>query len=180
MLWNCCAQHASKFGNSSVARGLEKVSFNSNPKWKALLKNAQTTIQLLSSHTLVKQCSKFSKPGSNSMWTVNFQMFKLKLENAKEWEIKFQYLLDHRKSKRVSGKHLLLLYWLCQTLLTAWITKNSAKFWKRWEYQTAWPASWESVCRSGRTDRTGHGTADWFHIEKGVHQGCILSPCLFN
>ena len=30
------------------------------------------------------------------------------------------------------------------------------------------------------TVRTGHGTADWFQIGKGVHQGCILSPRLFN
>ena len=30
------------------------------------------------------------------------------------------------------------------------------------------------------TDSTGHGTTDWFQIRKGVHQGCILSPCLFN
>ena len=30
------------------------------------------------------------------------------------------------------------------------------------------------------TVRTGHGTKDWFKIGKGVHQGCILSPCLFN
>ena len=30
------------------------------------------------------------------------------------------------------------------------------------------------------TVRTGHGTSDWLQIEKGVHQGCILSPCLFN
>ena len=30
------------------------------------------------------------------------------------------------------------------------------------------------------TVRTGHGPADWFQIGKGVHQGCILSPCLFN
>ena len=30
------------------------------------------------------------------------------------------------------------------------------------------------------TDRTGHGTTDWFQIGKGVHQSCILSPCLFN
>ena len=30
------------------------------------------------------------------------------------------------------------------------------------------------------TIRTGHGTTDWFQIGKEVHQGCILSPCLFN
>ena len=30
------------------------------------------------------------------------------------------------------------------------------------------------------TVRTGHGTTDWFQIRKGVRQGCILSPCLFN
>ena len=31
-----------------------------------------------------------------------------------------------------------------------------------------------------KAPRTGHGTTDWFQIGKGVHQGCILSPCLFN
>ena len=34
--------------------------------------------------------------------------------------------------------------------------------------------------RQEETVRTGHGTTDWFKIGKGVHQGCILSPCLFN
>ena len=51
-------------------------------------KNAQTTAQLHSSHTLVKQCSKFSKPDFSNTWTVNFQMFKLALEKAEEPEIK--------------------------------------------------------------------------------------------
>ena len=38
----------------------------------------------------------------------------------------------------------------------------------------------KSVCRQEATVRTGHGTTDWFQIGKGVHQGCILLPCLFN
>ena len=36
------------------------------------------------------------------------------------------------------------------------------------------------ICRSEATVRTRHGTTDWFPIGKGVGQGCILSPCLFN
>ena len=47
-------------------------------------KNAQTTAQLHSSHMLVKSCSKFSKPGFNNTWTVNFQMFNLVLDKAEE------------------------------------------------------------------------------------------------
>ena len=60
--------------------------------------------------------------------------------------------------------------------LTVGITINCGKFWKRWEYQTTWPASGGQKA----TVRTGHGTTDWFQIRKGICQGCILSPCLFN
>ena len=38
----------------------------------------------------------------------------------------------------------------------------------------------KSVCRSEAAVRTGHGTTDWFQIRKGIRQGYILSPCLFN
>ena len=40
--------------------------------------------------------------------------------------------------------------------------------------------SLEKPLRQEATVRTEHGTTDWFQIGKGVHQGCILSPCLFN
>ena len=36
------------------------------------------------------------------------------------------------------------------------------------------------TCIQEATVKTGHGTTDWFQIGKGVHQGCILSPCLFK
>ena len=55
------------------------------------------------------------------------------------------------------------------------------KFWKRWEYQTTWPASWETYMQVRRLQleldmeqQTG------FQIGKGIRQSCILSPCLFN
>ena len=61
-----------------------------------------------------------------------------------------------------------------------WILINCWKFWKRWESQTPWRASWETYTGQEATVTTGHGTTDWFQIGKGVYQGCILSPCLFN
>ena len=64
--------------------------------------------------------------------------------------------------------------------LTVWITINCGKFFKRWEYQTISPASREIYAGQEATVRTGHETTNWFQIGKGVHQGCILSPCLFN
>ena len=65
--------------------------------------------------------------------------------------------------------------------LTVWITTNCGKFFKRWEYQTTLPASWETCMQVKKpTVRTRHGTMDWFQIGKGVCQGCILSPCLLN
>ena len=65
--------------------------------------------------------------------------------------------------------------------LTVWIITNCGKFFKRWEYQTTLSVSLRNLHAGQRaTVRTGHGTTDWLKIGKGVHQGCVLSPCLFN
>ena len=66
-------------------------------------------------------------------------------------------------------------------LLTLWITTNCGKFLKRWEYQTTLPPFLRDLYAvQEATVRTIHGKTDWFQSEKGVHQGCILSPCLLN
>ena len=116
MLLKCCTQYASKFGKLSSGHRAGKGQFSFQSQRKAISKNTQTTGQLHSAHTLAKKCSKFSKPGFNSMWTMNFQMFKLDLERQGNQRSNFQYPLDHQKSKRVPEKYLLLLYWLCQSL----------------------------------------------------------------
>ena len=110
MLSKCCIQYASKFGKLSSGHRTGKVQFPVQSLRKAMPKNAQTTAQLHSSLTLVKQCSKFSKPGFSNTRTVNFQMFKLVLEKAEEPEIKLPTSTGSLKSKRVPEKHLFLLY----------------------------------------------------------------------
>ena len=64
--------------------------------------------------------------------------------------------------------------------LSVWITANYGKFLKRWELDrlSCLPRNLNAVQET--TDRTEHGKMDWFQIGKGVHQGCILSPCLFT
>ena len=73
MLWKCCTQYASKFGKFSRGHRTGKGQFSFQFQRKAMPKNVQTTGQLHSSHMLAKWCSKFSKLGFSSTWTVNFQ-----------------------------------------------------------------------------------------------------------
>ena len=77
-------------------------------------------------------------------WTVNFQMFKLVLEKAEEPEIKFPTFAGSWKKQESSRKISISALLTMPKLLTVWITINCGKFWKRWEYQTTWPASWET------------------------------------
>ena len=58
--------------------------------------------------------------------------------------------------------------------------ENCGKFFKRQEYQTLTCLLRNLYAGQEGTVRTGPGTTDWFQIAKGVCQGCMLSPCLFN
>ena len=102
-----------------------------------------TTTLLHSSHTLVKWCSKFSKPGFSNTWTMNFQVFKLILEKAEEPESKLPTSAGSSKKQESSRKTSISALLTIPKPLTMWITINCGKFFKRWEYQTTWPASWE-------------------------------------
>ena len=78
------------------------------------------------------------------MWSMNFQMFKLHLEKAEEQEIKLPTSTGSSKKQESSRKTSTSALLTTPNPLTTWITTNSGKFWKRWEYQTTCPASWET------------------------------------
>ena len=85
--------------------------------------------------------------------------------------------INHKLESSCQEKYLLLLYWLCESF---WLcgSQQTGKFWKRWEYQTCLLRNLYAGHEA--TVRTMRGTIDWLHIGKGVRQGCIVSPCLFN
>ena len=107
---------------------------------------------------------------------MNFQIFKLVLEKAEEPEIQLPTSAGSWKKQESSRKTSTSALLTMPKPLTVGIPVKCGKFWERWEYQTAWPACWENCTAV----RTGHGATDWVQIGKGVHQGCILSSCLFN
>ena len=131
--------------NSAVATGLENISFHSNPQKRAASKNVQTTRQLHSFHMLVRLCSKSFKLVFNSMWTENFQMYTLGLEKEEESEIKLPTFVGSLKRQENPRKASTSASLTMGQPLTMWIRTNCGKFFKRWEYQTTWPVSWE-IC----------------------------------
>ena len=76
---------------------------------------------------------------------MNFQMFKLVLEKAEEPEIKLPTSAESSKKQESSRKTSISALLTMPKPLTVWITTNYEKFFKRWEYPTTWPASWE-IC----------------------------------
>ena len=106
-------------------------------------------------------------------------MFKLNLEMAEEPEIKLPTSVGSSKKQKSSRKTSSALLTMPKPL-TVWITAN----WKIIQ-EMGIPDHLTSLLRNlyagqEATVRTGHGTTDWFQIGKGLHQGCILSSCLFN
>ena len=106
-------------------------------------------------------------------------MFNLVLEKEVEPEIKLPTSIGSLKKQDSSRKTSTSALLTMPKPLTLWITTNCGKCLKRF------PDHLTCLMRNlyagqEATVRTGHGTTGWFQMGKGVRQGCILSPCLFN
>ena len=107
-------------------------------------------------------------------------MFKLVLEKVEEPEIKLPTSAGSSKKQESSRKTSISDLLTMPKPLTVWIITN----WKILK-EMGIPDHLAYLLKNlyagqEATVRTGHGTKDWFQIGKGVQQGCVWSPCLFN
>ena len=106
-------------------------------------------------------------------------MFKLDLEKAEEPEIKLPISTESLKEQESSRKT-----YISALLTTQSLCVDHNKLWKILK-EMGIPDHLTCLLRNlyagqETTIRNGNGTTHWYQIGKGVHQGCILSPCLFN
>ena len=125
--------------------------------------------------------SKSFKLGFSDMWTKNLQMFKLNIEKAEEPEIKLPAFIESWRKQGSSRKNICFSF-IDYTKASDYVNYN--KLWKI--FREIWvPDHLTYLLRNlfasqEITVRTRHGPVAWFKIEKGIYQGCISSPCLFN
>ena len=133
--------------NSTVAPGPEKVFIPMPKKGNAIECSNYRTIALIShaSKVMLKILQARLQQYVNRELSDVQAGFRKGKGNQRSNN---QHPLDHQKSKRAPEKHLFLLDWLCQSLWVC-ISQRTGKFWRRWEYQTTWPASWE-ICMQVR------------------------------
>ena len=128
--------------------------------------------------TLISRASRLGlksfKLGFSDMWTQNFQMYNLCFKKAEEPEIKLPTITGSWRNQGNSRKICTSASLTMPKPLIVWITTNYRNFLMRQEYQTTLPVSWHTARRSRATVRTGHETADWFKIGKGVWRGSII------
>ena len=94
------------------------------------------------------------------MWTKNFQMFKQDLEKAEEPEIKLPTSAGSQEKQENSRKTSTLASLTMLEALNVWLTRSFGNFWKRGQYQTMLPASWE-ICMQVKKQQLDLAMEKW-------------------
>ena len=180
MLWKCCTQYASKFGNLSSGCRTGKGQFSFQSQRKAMPKNAQTTTQLHSSHIPAKQCSilqaRLQKCMNRELPDVQGGFRKGR--GIRDQTSNIHWIIEKAWAFQIN------IYFCFSDYTKDFDCVDDNKLWKILK-EMGIPDHLTCLLSNlyagqEATVRTGHGTMDWFQMVKGVCQGCILSPCLFN
>ena len=107
-------------------------------------------------------------------------MFKLVLEKPEEPEIKLSTSVGSWKKQQSFRKTSTSALLTMPKPLTVWITINCRKFWRRWEYQTTWPASWETYTQVRKQQLKLHMEQQTGSKSGKEYVKAVYSPCLFN
>ena len=138
-------------------------------------KNVQTTTQLLESHTSKIMCKIFQ---ASLQLYVNRELSDVKagFRKGRVQIVNIHWITEKAREFQKNIDFCFIDY----AKAFVWITTNCGKFLR--DGNTRAPPSLLRKRYAGQesTVRTGHGTTGWFQIGKGVHQGCIPPPCLFN
>ena len=176
MLFKYCTQYIIKFGKLNNGHKTTKDQFSFQSQRRAIPKNVQTTIQLHSFHMLARLCSKSFKLGFSSTKTYpDVQDEFQRGRGTRDQIANTCWVMEIARSSRNTSTSASL------TILKPLILWSIAN-WKILKVIRI-PDHLTCLLRNlygPRSNGTRHGTMDWFKIRKGVHQGCILTPCLFN
>ena len=144
MLWKCCTQCASKYGK--LSSGLERSVFIPIPK-KGNAKECSNyrTIALISqaSKVMLKNHQARLQPYMNQELP-DVQAGFRRGRGTRDKTGNTTWTSGSSKKRDSSGKTSISASLTMPKPFTVWITINCEKFWKRWEYKTTWPASWET------------------------------------
>ena len=144
MLWKCCSQYVSKFGKLSSGQRTGKGQFSFQSQRKAIPKNAQTyhTIALISHASKVMLKILQARPQQYVNCELpGVQAGFRKVRGTRNQIANIHWIIKKARVPEKASISSLLTMW---KPLTVWIKINCGKFWKRWEYQTSSPASWET------------------------------------
>ena len=166
--------------NSAVATGLEKVSFHSNPKerqcqrilnyHKIVLISHASKVMLKILQARLQQCVNHERPDVQAGFT--------KGRGTRDQIANIHWIIEKAREFQKS------MYFCRIDYTKAFDGVDHNKLWKILQ-EMGIPDLFTCLLRNLHAGqetsvRIGHVTTDWFQIGKGVHQGCILSPCLFN
>ena len=169
MLLKCCTQYASKFGKLSSGHRTGKGQFSFQSQRKAMTKNVQTTTQLHSSPHASKVMLKILQARLQQYGNQELPGVQAGFRKGRETRDLIANIHWIIEKAREFQKNI---YFCFIDYAKAFDYVDHNKLWKI-------PPE-KSVCSQEATVRSRHGTTDWFQTGKGVHQDCILSPCLFN